>query len=128
MLDLTEGRGPDLVVKSAGEPAAFIEALEMVRKGGTVIEVGNWVDRGETVPLNVMKHITSKNLHIHSIYHCGNVWGPVLNIMQRHSDRFELHELISHQMSLDEIVTDMEIVQDPNKCMKVEVVPHGQLG
>ena len=124
VLDLTDGLGPDLVIESAGEPAVFIEALEMVRKGGTVIEVGNWVDRGETVPLNVMKHITSKNLHIHSIYHCGNVWGPVLNMMQRHSDRFAFHELISHQMSLDEAVTDMEIVQDPNRCMKVEVVPH----
>ena len=126
VLDLTGGLGPDLVIEAAGEPAVFIEALEMVRKGGTVIEVGNWVDRGETVPLNVMKHITSKNLHIHSIYHCGNVWGPVLNIMQRHSDRFPLHKLISHRMSLAEIVTNMKIVQDPNKCMKVEVVPHRQ--
>ncbi len=35
-------------------------------------------------------------------------------------------ELISHRMSLDEVVTDLEIVQDPNRCMKVEVVPHAQ--
>jgi len=126
VLDLTDGIGPDLVIESAGEPEVFIEALEMVRKGGTVIEVGNWVDRGETVPLNVMKHITSKNVHIHSIYHCGNVWGPVLNMIQRHSDRFPLQELISHRMGLAEIVEDMKIVQDPNKCMKVEVIPHKQ--
>ena len=38
--DMTEGVGPDLVIESAGEPEAFIEALKMVRKGGTVIEVG----------------------------------------------------------------------------------------
>jgi threonine dehydrogenase-like Zn-dependent dehydrogenase len=124
VLDLTDGLGPDLVIESAGEPQAFIEALEMVRKGGTVIEVGNWVDCGETVPLNVMKHITSKSLHIHSVYHCGNVWGRVLNIMQRHADRAPLQELISHRMSLAEIVEDMAIVQDPNQCMKVQVVPH----
>jgi threonine dehydrogenase-like Zn-dependent dehydrogenase len=124
VLDLTDGLGPDLVVESAGEPAVFIEALEMVRKGGTVIEVGNWVDRGETVPLNVMKHIASKNLHIHSVYHCGNVWAPILNIMQRHADRFPFQKLISHRLGLPEIVRDMAISQDPNKCMKVEVVPH----
>ncbi|MFC1601376.1 zinc-binding dehydrogenase [Candidatus Sumerlaeota bacterium] len=128
VLDLTDGLGPDLVIESAGEPAVFIEALEMVRKGGTVIEVGNWVDRGETVPLNVMKHITSKNLHIHSIYHCGNAWGPVLNIMQRQSEHFPFKELISHRMGLAEIVKNMKIAQDPNKCMKVEVVPHEQQG
>jgi threonine dehydrogenase-like Zn-dependent dehydrogenase len=124
VLDLTEGIGPDLVIESAGEPAVFIEALEMVRKGGTVIEVGNWVDRGDTVPLNVMKHITSKNVHIHSVYHCGNVWGRILNILRRHADRFPLQELISHRLGLAEIVENMEIVQDPNQCMKVEVVPH----
>jgi L-iditol 2-dehydrogenase len=65
--ELTEGIGPDLVIESAGEPEVFIEALEMVRKGGTVIEVGNWVDTGKTVPLNVMQHIASKNVHIHSV-------------------------------------------------------------
>jgi L-iditol 2-dehydrogenase len=126
VLELTDGIGPDLVIECAGEPEVFIEALAMVRKGGTVIEVGNWVDRGETVPLNVMKHIASKNLHIHSVYHCGNVWGPVLNMMQRHGERYPLENLISHRMGLAEIVKEMKIVQDPNKCMKVEVVPHKQ--
>lgn len=124
VLDLTDGLGPDLVIESAGEPAVFIEALEMVRKGGTVIEVGNWVDRGETVPLNVMKHITSKNVHIHSMYHCGNVWGRILKLMQRYAERVPFQELISHRMGLAEIVESMAIVQDPNKCMKVEVIPH----
>ena len=76
VMELTGGIGPDLVIEAAGEPEVFIEALEMVRKSGTVIEVGNWVDREKTVELNVMKHITSKNLHIHSLYHCGNNWGP----------------------------------------------------
>ncbi len=124
VLDLTDGLGPDLVIESAGEPEVFIEALEMVRKGGTVIEVGNWVDTGETVPLNVMKHITSKNVHIHGLYHCGNVWAPVLNIMQRNSERYPLDKLISHQLNLEEIVDQMKITEDPNRCMKVEVVPH----
>ena len=122
--DLTGGIGPDLVVEAAGEPEVFIEALETVRKGGTVIEVGNWVNREETVQLNVMKHISSKNLHIHGLYHCGNVWGPVLKVMERHSDRFPFDKMLSHEMSLDEIVKNMDIVLDPNKCMKVEVMPH----
>jgi L-iditol 2-dehydrogenase len=63
-------------------------------------------------------------VHIHSVYHCGNVWGRILNILRRHADRFPLQELISHRLGLAEIVENMEIVQDPNQCMKVEVVPH----
>jgi L-iditol 2-dehydrogenase len=122
--ELTEGIGPDLVIEAAGDPKVFIEALEMVRKGGTVIEVGNWVDIGETVQLNVMKHISSKNLHIHSLYHCGTNWGPVLKVMEKFSSQFPFDKLISHKMSLEEIIKNMDIVIDPNKCMKVEVVPH----
>ncbi len=122
--ELTEGVGPDLVIESAGVPEAFIEALEMVRKGGTVIEVGNWVDTGQTVPLNVMQQVTSKNVHIHSVFHCGTGWGPVLNLMQRHAERFDFASMISHRMGLEELVKDMALVVDPEACVKVQVVPH----
>ncbi len=122
--ELTEGVGPDLVIESAGVPEAFIEALEMVRKGGTVVEVGNWVDTGQTVPLNVMQHVASKNVHIHSVFHCGTDWGPVLRVMERHADRFPFASLISHRMGLDELAADMGVVVNPDECVKVQVVPH----
>jgi L-iditol 2-dehydrogenase len=121
--ELTGGIGADLVIESAGDPMVFLEACEMARKGGTVIEVGNWVDTGQTVPLNVMQHISSKNLHIHGLYHCGNKWGQVLTVMRKHGDRFAFNKLITHTMSLEEVVKDIGIVTDPNKCMKIEVVP-----
>jgi len=123
--ELTEGVGPDLVIESSGDPWVFLEALEMVRKGGTVIEVGNWVDTEQTVPLNVMRHVASKNLHIHSVFHCGTDWGPVLEMMEKHAARYPFASLISHRMGLEELVRDMGIVADPEACMKVEVVPHG---
>ena len=122
--EMTGGIGPDLVVESAGEPDVLLEALEMVRKGGTVIEVGNWVDTGQTVPLNVMQHISSKNLHIHGLYHCGYKWAPVLKVMDEHGDRFPFEKLITHRFTLQQVVENLSIVTDPNKCMKVEVVPH----
>lgn len=122
--EMTEGVGPDLVIESAGVPEVFLEALQMVRKGGTVIEVGNWVDVGKTVPLNVMQHVASKNLHIYSVYHCGTDWGPVLSLMQKHNGRYPFASLISHRVGLEELVRDMGIVVDPDKCVKVEVVPH----
>ena len=121
---LTGGIGPDLVIEAAGDPEVFIEALEMVRKGGTVVEVGNWVDTGKPVQLNVMRHISSKNIHIHGLYHCGTNWGPVIKVMEKHSHQYPFEKLISHKLSLDEIVNNMNIVVDPNKCMKVEVIPH----
>jgi len=122
--ELTHGVGPDLVIEAAGVPEVFLEALEMVRKGGTVVEVGNWVDMGQTVPLNVMQHISSKNVHIHAVYHCGNKWAPVLTAMDRFSKQFPFEKMITHRMSLPEVIKNIGIVLDPNKCMKVEVIPH----
>ena len=122
--ELTDGVGPDLVIESAGVPEVFLEALEMVRKGGTVIEVGNWVDTGQTVPLNVMQHVACKNVHIHSVFHCGTDWGPVLKLMQKQAGRYPFASLISHRMGLDELVANMRVVVNPDECMKVEVIPH----
>jgi L-iditol 2-dehydrogenase len=122
--ELTEGVGPDLVIESAGEPEVFIEALQMVRKGGTVIEVGNWVDLGKTVSLDVMRHINSKNLHIHSVFHCGTNWRPVLKILQQQSNRYHFPSLITHRMGLDELVEGFGTVTKFDECVKIEVVPH----
>ena len=124
--ELTEGVGPDLVIESAGEPEVFIEALQMVRKGGTVIEVGNWVDLGKSVNLDVMKHIGSKNLHIHSVFHCGSNWRPVLKILEQQQHNYDFASLITHRLSLDELVEQIGVVTDPNQCVKVEVVPHAK--
>lgn len=122
--EMTEGVGPDLVIEAAGEPEAFLEAVELVRKGGTVIEVGNWVDMGTTEPLNVMQHIASKNLHIHSVFHCGTNWRPVLKILQKQQERYAFPSLISHRFGLEELAANMDIVTRPDECVKVEVVPH----
>jgi L-iditol 2-dehydrogenase len=122
----TDGVGPDLVIECAGEPEVFIEALEMVRKGGTVIEVGNWVDTGRTVPLNVMQHIASKNLHIHSVFHCGTNWGQVLTLLDRYSDAYDFASMITHRLSLPELIEQMGVATDPEACVKVEVTPNAE--
>jgi threonine dehydrogenase-like Zn-dependent dehydrogenase len=38
---LTTGYGPDVVLEVTGVPAAFAEALQLVRPGGRVVEIGN---------------------------------------------------------------------------------------
>jgi threonine dehydrogenase-like Zn-dependent dehydrogenase len=38
---LTDGYGADVVLEVSGVPAAFVEALQLVRPGGRVIEIGN---------------------------------------------------------------------------------------
>lgn len=124
--DLTEGVGPDLVIECAGEPEVFVEALQMVRKGGTVVEVGNWVDLQRNVDLDVMRHITSKNLHIYSVFHCGTNWSPVIEVLRRQQGNYDFASLITHRFTVDELVENMAVVTDYERSVKVEVVPHSR--
>ena len=50
ILDLTDGRGPDVVVEASGVPVAFNEGLEMVRKGGRYLVIGQ-SSAGVTIPI-----------------------------------------------------------------------------
>src|SRR5262249_39688439 len=64
--ELTTGRyGADVVFEAAGVPAAFLEGLAMVRPLGTFVELGLMVPTEKTVPLNVRRDITSKDMLPH---------------------------------------------------------------
>lgn len=59
--------GADAVFEAAGVPAAFLEGLEMLRPLGTYVELGCMVDSGATVPLNVARHLTQKDLILYAV-------------------------------------------------------------
>ncbi|MCC6627591.1 MAG: alcohol dehydrogenase catalytic domain-containing protein [Chloroflexi bacterium] len=66
--DLTPGGyGADVVFEAAGVPRAFLEGLEMVRLLGTYVELGLMADSGDTVPLNVARHLTQKDLLLYGV-------------------------------------------------------------
>jgi threonine dehydrogenase-like Zn-dependent dehydrogenase len=46
VLDLTAGEGADVVVSATGFPGSFASAASLVRDGGTILEVGAFVDMG----------------------------------------------------------------------------------
>lgn len=50
VLDLTNGRGPDVMVEASGVPVAFNEGLEMIRKGGRYLVIGQ-SSAGVTTPI-----------------------------------------------------------------------------
>jgi len=64
VLDRTNGRGADLVIDASSQPAALGEALGMVRRLGTVVEVGNIVSSGETIALDPAADVCQKNVRL----------------------------------------------------------------
>lgn len=48
IIKIVDGIEPDIVVEAAGDLNAFNDAIDLVRRGGTVAEVGNFIDIGST--------------------------------------------------------------------------------
>jgi threonine dehydrogenase-like Zn-dependent dehydrogenase len=47
VVELTGGRGADLVVECTGVPAAIDQGLRMARRGGSYLVVGQYTDSGD---------------------------------------------------------------------------------
>jgi L-iditol 2-dehydrogenase len=120
--ELTEGRGADVVVECAGVAEALPEGLEMMRRGGTYIETGNFVDTGET-SINVHRHLAAKNaLVIGNCNHPHSGYYRAMEMMLRYNDRYPFKKLVTHVYKLDDAPAGMEKSLDP-ESLKVVLVP-----
>lgn len=61
--------GPDLVVDCTGVPDAVPEGLDMVRRGGTFVEIGSFVETGET-SISPFRHLCWKDVRLIGQYGC----------------------------------------------------------
>ena len=61
ILELTDGRGPDLVFECAGATTPTQQALALARKGGTIVIVGVSMNTAEFLPANIaLRELTVK--------------------------------------------------------------------
>ncbi|MBR2860239.1 MAG: zinc-binding dehydrogenase [Clostridia bacterium] len=120
---LTGGRGADVVVECAGEPEAFPEALRMVRKAGTILVVGNFVDVGRDVVLKPHE-ICAKNVRILGMSnHSISGYNPSMRMMQRYQNQFPFEKLITHRYALKDAKEAILKSMDYSQCMKIVIDP-----
>jgi L-iditol 2-dehydrogenase len=121
--DETEGRGADVVVETVGQPEVLKVGLEMLRRGGTYLETGNFVDTGGTVTLNVHRHIAAKNVLLYgNTNHPHDGYYRAMAIMYRYRDAFPFEKLITHRYKLDQAQEAMEKSFEED-ALKVVFVP-----
>ncbi len=101
ILDLTEGRGPALVVEGSGIPAAFTEGLELIQKGGRYLVLG----QSSAAQTSFMPSIiTSKCLTI-----VGNASAAIphfykaLQFIKNKRTKYPFAEIVSHKYQLEQI-------------------------
>jgi len=100
--DLTEGRGADVAVDCAGVPQVVPEGLEMLRKGGTYIECGAFVEMG-TVAISPHRHLCSKSVRlIGSTNHPYTGYDAMLRQMEIYGDTMDMTSIITDSFPIRE--------------------------
>jgi threonine dehydrogenase-like Zn-dependent dehydrogenase len=67
IMDITCGRGADLVVESAGTSGAAEEGLKLLRKGGTYLSVG-YSQPARTEAIDFYRDVVNKNIRIQGVW------------------------------------------------------------
>jgi D-arabinose 1-dehydrogenase-like Zn-dependent alcohol dehydrogenase len=102
VMSLTGGRGADVVMEVVGVPAVIPEGIQMVRSGGTYLEVGN-ISLGQTVALDPSQLVWGNKSVVAVNMYDPAILPVAINFLQRNKDRFPLARVVSHKFSLDKI-------------------------
>jgi threonine dehydrogenase-like Zn-dependent dehydrogenase len=121
--DLTDGRGVDVVVDATGHPASFGPSLSLLRDGGTLVEVGAFVDLG-TVPINPAT-ILGRNLTIVGVAgEDARAYDSTLAMLAEHHERVPFHRAVTHTFPLDHVEAAMQTALRADTAMKVVLTPN----
>lgn len=95
------GFGADVVLNTVGTPEGFQEAMRFVRDGGTVVEMGNFVDSG-TYSFNPCKDLLEPGIKVIGSFD-NEAEHFVRAIPLINDERLPLQKLISHRLPLEEV-------------------------
>ena len=117
--DLCDGVGPDIVIETAGVPVAFQESLELVRRGGIVVEVGHFTDPGS---VEIHPHIVCfKDLDIRGMWaYPAMQFKTALSFLK--NTRAPLDKFITHRLPLSSLAEGIDITGTEGS-MKVVIDP-----
>lgn len=99
---LTNGRGADIVAEFVGLPAVVPEGIQMVRSGGTYLEVG-CISIGQTVAIDPSQLVWGNKDIVATNMYDPWILPVALDFLRRNKDRFPLTKVVSHSYPLERI-------------------------
>ncbi len=119
---ITDNVGVDLVVDCSGVAEGFGIALELIREGGMVIEVGIF-SNSHDIPINPHKHILEKSARVMGVGGDEiSQYYPSIKLLERTINQFPWSKIISHEYKINEIHDAMKTAMSDNS-MKVLLSP-----
>jgi len=123
----TKGRGVDIAIEAAGVPVTLRQAIELARKGGRVVFLGNM--RGDvTLPERIISSILRKELILYGSWNSNftslpkNEWETSLRFMQ--IGKLKVEPLITHRFKLEKVREVFEMMYKKSEFFnKVLLIP-----
>jgi len=109
VMELTCGRGADVVVEASGHPAAFVEGMDMLAKRGRYVVIGQSSDK--TIPF-----APGKILEKYAVI-MGNKGADIrhfhkaLLFIEAHKDKYSFADIISHRYCLEDTNGALEVMK-----------------
>lgn len=125
VLALTPHRlGPDVVIETAGVPAAFEEGIKLVRRGGTFVEVGHYSHRGMVTIDPYL--LCRKHIHLYGswVYTYG-LWSEAFLMLEATQERIAYPRLVTRRFKLEQAQEALETAHQ-QLCMKAVVEPFAE--
>ena len=124
IVELTDGRGADVVIEASGNPAAIPEALEMMRDGGTYVIAGHYTDTG-TASINPHVHVNRRHADVRG------QWGTdfrhivrAVTMLAKHRDRLPFDRVIGGRYALEDAQQALNDVAEL-RVTKAIIQPNG---
>jgi L-idonate 5-dehydrogenase len=110
------GEGFDFIFEASGSPRALRGGFDLVRPGGTIVQIGT-LGAGDTpLPANL---IMNKEINFIGSMRYGNVFAEAIRLVA--AGRINLRPLINGVFSLDEAVKAFEFAADKTQSFKVQI-------
>ena len=117
--ELTDGRGVDVVLECSGTSAAVRDAVEVVKRGGMVQLVGNFMETNPPIPIQRM---VERELSVSGLFRYCNTYPTAIDMVA--TGRVDVAALVTHRYGLDETPEAMVWVdENKDKVIKGVIAP-----
>lgn len=107
----------DIVFEAAGASAALTTALTIVRRGGTIVQIGNISGGAVPIPINL---VMSKEIDLHGSFRFGTTFGEAVDLIV--SGALDVQPLISSRHRLEDAAAAFALALDRQASMKVMLI------
>jgi threonine dehydrogenase-like Zn-dependent dehydrogenase len=110
------GDGFDLVFEASGSPLALRGAFDLVRRGGTIVQIGTIGTEDVPIPVN---QLMVNEINLIGSMRYGNVFDEAIRLVT--SGRVNLQPFINGVFALDESAKALRLASDKSRSLKIQI-------